>query len=224
MRIFFLALCFVFFYLQIQAQQVKSYSINVDFFPGSAQMWGYPVSNEAFMRGNSKVVFPEIADKQITFYLHGELKIDSIIADGKKIDYDSEKTWYRKNYSRVALKTTVKSAELRSVKAIKIFYSGFMNPSRARSLSDYMRINKEKGVFLRSHGYSLWFPVFIDSRQETYRADFKRVRISLPEKYKCVVAGELVKEKIRDGRYISVWSPGMIDISKLQCADRKSVV
>jgi len=48
----------------------------------------------------------------------------------------------------VALKTTLKSAEIAPGKAIKIFYSGFMNPSRARSLSDYMHINKENGVFL----------------------------------------------------------------------------
>jgi len=173
------------------------------------------------MRGNASVAFAEFNYEEIIFYLHGELKIDSIIANDKKIDYNSEKTFYRKDYSRVALKTTLKSAEIAPGKAIKIFYSGFMNPSRARSLSDYMHINKENGVFLRSYGYSLWFPVFIDSSQESYKADFEKVKVTMPEKYKCVVTGKQLDEQVKDNRCISVWKPGTTNILNLQCTARE---
>jgi hypothetical protein len=202
--------------LNIQAQLVNSYEIKTDFFPDDAQMWGYSVSNETFLRGSSLVHLKEVNTDTICFYLHGELKIDSILSGNKKVDYDSEKVFFRKNYSRVALKTSLISDNIAGDKKLSIHYSGFMNPSRARSLSDYMRINKETGVFLRSYGYSLWFPVFIEPKQDPYKTDFNKVEITLPKQFKCVVAGKQIKEKTENGKRISIWKPGKANISHLQ--------
>lgn len=209
------------FLSNIQAQEVESYSINIEFFPDDAQMWNYPVSPNVFMRGNSKLKLTEIDAAESTFYLHGEFKIDSITSNNKLITYTSEKVLYNSNYSLTALKTTIKSKDVSPNNTLHIYYSGFMNASRARSLSDYMHINKEDGVFLRAYGYSLWFPVFLEPGLESYKANFKAITITLPKKFKAVVTGKLINETINNNKYVSTWNPGSVDISNIQCAARE---
>ncbi len=211
----------LFFIFNLQAQQVESYSINIEFFPEDAQMWNYPVSPNAFMRGNSKVKLSELNTDESTFYMHGEFKIDSIISNNKVITSTSEKILYDNNYSLTALKTTIKSKDISPDKTVHIYYSGFMNASRARSLSDYMNINKEEGVFIRAYGYSLWFPLFLEPELDSYKADFKAITITLPEKFKAVVTGKLINETINNNKYISIWNPGIVDITNIQCAARE---
>jgi len=206
--------------LYLQAQTVKSYEINAEFFPDDAQMYNYPVPSESFMRANSFIRLSEIQDSVVIFYLHGELKIDSIQSGGKNINYDYDKVLYNYEYSRVALKVIVNSSDLVD-ESLAIFYSGFFNPSKAGALSNYMHINKNSGVYLRGYGYSLWFPVFIDAYQDSYKADFNKVTISLPIEFKCIVGGELVEEKKDNGSYIAVWKPGNTDILDMQCTARK---
>ena len=209
------------FLSNIKAQHVESYLINIEFFPNDAQMWNYPVSSDVFMRGNSTLKLSEIDSTESTFYLHGEFKIDSITSDNKLIKYNSKKVLYDYNYSLTALKTTIQSNDLSPDKTLNVYYSGFMNASRARSLSDYMHINKEEGVFIRAYGYSLWFPVFLESGQDSYEADFKIIKVTLPKNFKCVVTGELINETIHNNKYVTTWSPGMVDISNIQCAARE---
>lgn len=206
--------------LYLQAQTVNSYEINAEFFPDDAQMYNYPVPSESFIRANSFIRLSEIQDSVVIFYLHGELKIDSIQSGGKNINYDYDKVLYNYNYSRVALMVTVKTSDVNE-KTLNVFYSGFFNPSKAGALSNYMHINKNSGVFLRGYGYSLWFPVFIDAYQDSYKADFNKVTISLPIEFKCIVGGELVEEKTDNGNYIAVWKPGHTDILDIQCTARK---
>ena len=50
-----------------------------------------PVSPETFMSANSFIEFSEITDSVIVFYLHGKLKIDSLLTGNKNIDYTDEK-------------------------------------------------------------------------------------------------------------------------------------
>ncbi|MFP4547862.1 MAG: hypothetical protein ACLFQM_06995 [Fidelibacterota bacterium] len=174
-------------------QQVETYAIEVSFFPEDAQMWSYPVNNTAFMRGKSSVKLATVNSQSIDFYLHGELKVDSIVVENA-IDFTSEKVLYRRNYSQIALKTTIDTKDILQGKELTIHYSGFMNPSRARSLSDYMRIDKKEGVFLRSFGYSLWFPVFLSDDQESHKANFESVTLNLPAGFRGIVVGELLRE------------------------------
>ncbi len=205
-------------------QQVETYAIEVSFFPENAQMWSYPVNNTAFMRGKASVKLATVNSQSIDFYLHGELKVDSIVVENA-IDFTSEKVLYRRNYSQIALKTTIDAKDILQGKELTIHYSGFMNPSRARSLSDYMRINKQEGVFLRSFGYSLWFPVFLSDIQESHVANFESVILNLPAGYKGVVGGELIQETEKKNRYIAEWKPGPVNIMNIQCtADHYQVL
>lgn len=206
--------------LYLQAQAVKSYEINAEFFPDDAQMYNSPVSPEAFMRANSFIEFSEITDSVFIFYLHGELKIDSILTGNKNIIYSDEKVLYDYNYSRIALKVTVKASYV-DENTLNVYYSGFFNPSKAGSLSNYMYINKNSGVYLRGYGYTLWFPVFIEAYQNSYKADFKKITIQLPKEYKCIVGCELLEEKIDNSIYTAIWKPGLTDIFDIQCTARK---
>lgn len=206
--------------INLLSQKVSSYTINVEFFPDNAQMYNNPVSPDAFMRANSVVEFSEVIGSIITFYLHGELAIDSVFVGNEKIEFNTDKVLFDYNYNLVALKVTFNSFNIATEKKIHIHYSGFFNPSRARSLSDYMHINKDEGVYLRSYGYSLWFPIFQESGQDSYKADFKSITIKLPEKFKCVIGGELIKEYLENGFYTVIWKPGVSDILGVQCTAR----
>ncbi|MCW8824699.1 MAG: hypothetical protein OQK63_11435 [Ignavibacteriaceae bacterium] len=205
--------------LYLQAQTVKSYEINAEFFPDDAQMYNSPVSPEAFMRANSFVEFSEITDSVIVFYLHGELNIDSILSGNKNINYSDEKVLYGYDYSRVALKVIVRTSDV-DKNNLNVFYSGFFNPSKVGAISNYMHINKNSGVYLRGYGYSLWFPVFAEAYQSSYKADFRKITVQLPREYKCIVGGELLEEKIDNSTYTAIWKPGLTDILDIQCTAR----
>lgn len=103
---------------------------------------------------------------------------------------------------------------------MEIYYSGFMNPSRTRALSNYMHINKNSGVYLRAYGYSLWFPVFIEPDDNSYETNFQRVSVNLPAGFKAVVVGKLISETTEENRYTAVWKPGKIDLRDMHCSAR----
>ena len=200
-----------------QAQKVSDYTIDVHFFPIDAQMWGYPVSDKSFMRGRAKVEFSDSNFDTLTFYLHGELKIDSITSGKAATKYKSEKVFYDHDYSNVGLKTSIDFPNAIRENTIVVYYSGFMNPSRSRSLSDYMRINKEEGVFLRGNYYSPWFPIFQKPYEDDYEVNFKNITLKLPSSFKAVVTGELLSESIEDKTYMAKWRPGRTKTSDIQC-------
>jgi len=202
------------------AQIINSYEINAEFFPKDAQMYNYPVSAESFMRANVFIRLSEIQDSVVIFYLHGELKIDSILSGSRKIDFEYDKVLYNYNYSRIALKVICNPSDLVNDK-LTVFYCGFFNPSKAGALSNYMHINENSGVYLRGYGYSLWFPVFIEAGGDSYKSEFTKIIVKLPPGYKCIVGGELVEENTDDTTYIAVWKPGLTDIPDIQCTARK---
>ena len=59
------------------AQQLVYESIEVSFFPDNATMYGYPVANDAFMRGKATLSVNQFDQDTLAFLLHGELDIDS---------------------------------------------------------------------------------------------------------------------------------------------------
>lgn len=204
-----------------QAQKVSDYTIDVQFFPQDAQMWGYSVSDKSFMRGNAKIEFSEFDTDTLTFFLHGELKIDSIISDNNAIKFSSTKMFYGIDYSNIGLKTIIDFPDTIKKNALTIYYSGFMNPSRARSLSDYMHIDKKEGVFLRGYYYSIWFPVFQNPGEDDYEVNFKQVKVQLPKGFNSVIAGELLSETVEDDIYSAIWKPGIIKTSNIQCTAKR---
>lgn len=202
------------------AQKVNSYDIDVTFFPEEASMWGYPVSNASFMKGQSIITFETINADSLSFYLHGELKIDSIYSGKNKVSYISNKILYYEDYSLVALKTNIKSSEIVN-KELTVYYSGFMNPSRARSLSDYMRINIDEGVFLRAKYYSPWFPLFQEPNEDEYPVNFKKIQITTPSNLKTIISGKLINETCKGITCTTIWYPGRVSTTDIQCTARE---
>ena len=198
------------------AQPVMEMSLTVEFFPQDAALYGYSVSNKHFMNAQARISLNPDSQIQV-FFLHSELRIDSIMLKGETIKYQTEKVPYRYNYNGLALK--VKFEPTRSFKnsELIVYYSGFFHPSKVRSLSDYMQIDKSSGVFLRGYGYSLWFPVFISSNEDAYTTNFKRISVTVPEKFACVLNGQQLEEKIIKSKRISTWSPGFKNIKNIQC-------
>lgn len=213
-KILFMVLCFV--AISIKAQKIKSYEINAEFFPDDAKFYGNEVSPDNFMRGNSIVEFTENQNREVTFYLHGEFKIDSILRNGEKIKYNSQKVFYDYCNTNIALKVTTDNLVL--CNKLHVFYSGFYNHSQVSSISNYMRINKHEGVFLRAYGYSLWFPIFIGPQEDSYETEFNKVTVKLPARFKALVKGELVSESVKHDIYTAVWKPGLTDLYDLQCS------
>lgn len=202
---------------ELSGQSIAAYDISACFFPDDASMYGIPVSPENFMRGETVVVVTTGDADSLVFWLHGELRTDSVMIDGKVAAIAREKEFYSRDYCNVATRTVIRGVPSGESFSLKIWYSGFFNPSRVRSLSDYMRINVNEGVFLRSYGYSLWFPVFIDDSGSRSVCDFRSVTVDLPENFRSVVTGDLVREYIDNGRSVSVWHPGVTDIFEIQC-------
>ena len=221
MNLLKLILLFVFLSPVVALGQVKSYIIDLEFFPENAQMWNYPVSNTSFVRGNSELEISENSNEKLTFYLHSEFKIDSIIVGNNAVDYKSEKVMVSYSYNLLALKTTLNATDIIDNK-LQIYYSGFMNPSKVRSLSDYMHIESSSGVFLRSYGYSLWFPIVVKENQEAYASIFKKVSVTTPNTFTTVINGELTTILTKnDGKRITtIWKPGVKNISDLQITSR----
>ncbi len=204
----------------LNAQPVQSYKITAEFFPPDARMYDLPVAPDAFMRASAVIELREVSMDTIYFYLHGELTVDSILQDDRMVSFSMDKTLYYYDYAGIATKATLSSSDINPGKSFTIYYSGFFNPSGVRSLSDYMRINKNEGVFLRSYGYSLWFPVFLNSGEDGYAADFRQVTIRVPEKFRALVTGELISEQVDNHIMTAVWKPGITDIAEIQCTAR----
>ncbi|HKL67544.1 MAG TPA: hypothetical protein VJ877_06595, partial [Bacteroidales bacterium] len=173
--------------LKAQSKLPESYEITCEFLPEHASYKVYEIPNNSFMRGKALVKFPGKISHEPVFYLHGELWIDSILTGNKHVKYSSETVLNRKDYSNVCIRVKLEDMGAQYTDSLEIYYSGYFNASKARSLSDYMRINKKDGVLLRSFGYSLWFPVFENESLQSYYSDFKEVKIITPPGYQAVV-------------------------------------
>jgi len=191
--------------------KVKEYSIAVSFKP-----------EEAFMKGKAVVKFESgvKTDAPLVFYLHGELSVEAISYKNKKIEFEQEPVFYGRDYSLIAIQVSIHLDQLDTDHQITIDYSGYFNPSKSRSPSDYMRITKNE-VLLRSYGYSLWFPVFLHDGQDSYKVDFKTVTLQTPEHLKPVFVGNMLNEYVKGDTRITEWRALNTDISAAQCTARE---
>ncbi|MFN2380351.1 MAG: hypothetical protein ABR519_09130 [Bacteroidales bacterium] len=203
--------------LLARGQEIADYDISVTFFPENPVMYGVPVEPDNYMRGVTTVTIGRQLTDTAVFWLHGELMVDSVTVDGKAHSFASEDVLYALNYSYIANRTVVSGINPGENRSLRVWYSGFMNPSRTRSLSDYMRIDRDEGVYLRSYGYSLWFPLFLDDSGDRGSADFRRVTVDLPAGFRAVITGDMISEQEENGRYRSEWHPGVTDIFEVQC-------
>lgn len=204
-----------------QRQLPSGYKISCEFLPEHANYSVYTVPNNSFMRGQAIVYFPGDISGDIVFYLHGELWIDSILVRNDKIEYNYESVFCNRDYSSVCIRVCIENSANLKTDNIEIHYSGYLHPSKARSISNYMRVTREDGVLLRSFGYSIWFPVFEGESLDNYKSEFSEVKITTPVDYKTVVCGNLKEDHVVGNRRVAVWEPGFIDIGEVQCVSRK---
>jgi hypothetical protein len=179
------------------------------------------VDQEPGIEALADVTFAEasFSSPQLAFYLHGELRVDEVKVDGKQVDVDHDLVFYPSDYSSVARRFRIELPGGKLPKKLSIRYSGKLNPSVARSPSNYMRVDRE-GVFLRSYPYSVWFPVFLEAKQDTPTVDVEAT-IRTPQEFVAVLTGERLGEEVVDGMCISCWRSLQDDIFNIQLTVRK---
>ena len=190
------------------------YVLDVSFIPESARMEGRAMIHFAGT-GNLPT--------ETTCYLHGELSIDSAMIAGRKVTVDQKPVFYDFDYSLIATEATLKLEGASKDSPLEIFYSGFFHPSNARSRSDYMRIDQD-GIFLRSYGYSLWFPIFLPSGSDEPTVTFSKVTVRTPSKFRSVFVGKLTGEYEKDGQRVTEWTAENIPLMDAQCTAQRYVV
>lgn len=191
--------------------KVKEYILDVSFEP-----------EKAFMKGKAVIKFESAVkpDAPLVFYLHGELSVESISYKDKKIKFEQEPVFYGRDYSLIAKQVSIHLDQLDANYEITVDYSGYFNPSKARSPSDYMRITKNE-VLLRSYGYSLWFPVFLHDNQDSYNVDFKKVALQTPKHLKSVFVGNKLNEYVEGDTRVTQWTALNTELSRAQCTARE---
>lgn len=191
--------------------KVKEYSLDVSFKP-----------EEAFMKGKAVVKFeaPVKTEARLVFYLHGELFTESITYKNQKVKFEQKPGYYYDDYSLIANQVSFYLNQLDADLEITVNYSGYFNPSKARSPSDYMRIAKNE-VLLRSYGYSVWFPVFLHDGQDSYKVDFKTVTLQTPKHLKPVFVGNKLNEYVEGDTRITQWTALNTEIRDVQCTARE---
>ena len=191
--------------------KVKSYEISASFYPESAEL-----------QAKTKIVIESRDAKKIVFFLHGELNVDSLIYKSKKIQFSVNKEFSKLDYSLVVTKTEFNlPPDDRNIYPIEVYYSGYFNPSKASSPSEYMRIDPKDGVLLRSFGYSIWFPVFNRYDQGSYKVDFTEVTLNTPANLRSLFTGDKIDEYVSAERRITKWKALNTDFFQAQCTARE---
>ena len=140
---------------------------------------------------------------ELVFYLHGELSIDEVTVDGESIDVEQDLVWYPSDYAGVARRSRIDMAGRKMPRRLSIRYSGKLNPSVARAPSNYMRVDPD-GIFLRSYGYSLWFPTFLEADRDTYAVEAE-ITVRTPASLMAVVTGERLEDTVEGNLRVSRW-------------------
>ncbi len=188
--------------------RVASYQLDVTLDPA-----------ESSLSGSAIVVFEEgNTPSPRTFFLHGELTTRSITLGGNTLEFDQEPVLFRSDYSLVAQRVVFEPPP-DSTGPVEIRWHGYFHPSRARSPSDYMRI-EPRAVLLRSFGYSLWFPVFVDSEDDIPDpADF-RATIRAPSDLIPIFVGTRLSSSIEGDVRISRWEARELPVFAAQLTAR----
>ena len=191
--------------------KVREYTIDADFFPDEGRM-SATVDME-FLAGS-------VTEDTLVFYLHGELNVERVEAGGRPLEVVQDLVFNENDYSNVARQVRFAASDIDPAGFIRVSYSGHFNPSVVAAISNYMRVDSD-GVFLRSLGYSLWFPVFVESWRDSYEVSFSSVTIRTPPEFKAVFAGQHVRDYEEGGRRVSEWHAPRLNLFDAQCTARR---
>jgi hypothetical protein len=192
---------------------VATYDLDVEFIP-----------DQHFLSARVTIRFDDVPDPSdtLTFFLHGELQVDSLAIGNRMAPVRQSPASYYYDYSLSARRVELEVSDHSLEEGLTVWYSGTMHASAARSPSDYMRIDSD-GVFLRSYGYSLWFPVFLEQSRDSYAVSFPRARIRTPADFVSVFVGEHVATHVEAGTRITEWRADNVDLADAQCTARPFV-
>ena len=192
------------------ASRALSYALDVTFIP-----------EKSSLEGTARIMLSDVptACDTLDLYLHGELQFTGASCGGVELDGSQDLVFYGSDYSSVArrLRLVVAGADLS--RGLDIAWRGPMHPSTARALSNYMRIDAD-GVFLRSYGYSVWFPLLLADGQESYPVDFDPVVLRTPSDMKPVFTGTRLDEHLDEDQRVTTWRAKGMDIFSAQCTAR----
>jgi hypothetical protein len=194
-----------------RAVRVESYVIDAVFSPAESAV--HAVADVRFVPGT-------LSGDTLVFYLHGELVVDSVKVGAHVVAASQELVFHKDDYSLVANRIEVALSSFDLSRGLTIAYSGYFNPSVVSARSNYMRIDAD-GVYLRSLGYSLWFPVFVESWMESHEVSFPLVTIRTPADFRAVFAGNRVREYEKSGVRVSEWTADRLQIFDAQCTARR---
>jgi len=200
--------------VQSSQPSIQSYELEVSFIP-----------QESRMEGNAKLSFGKNVEElsELVFYLHGELSVESINMGKTFLSFTQDKVFYYYNYSLITTKVVIDLKDKMFDGELMVKYKGSFNPSKARSPSDYMRIDSN-GVYLRSYAYSLWFPVFLESGEDSSRTSFTRVILHTPKDFTAVFVGERISDKLVGENRVSEWRALDIPIFAAQITAHRFVI
>ena len=193
------------------AATVESYVIDAAFVPAEGRMRA--IADVRFVPGS-------VTGDTLVFFLHGELRVDSVVTAGSRIDASQNLVFHKDDYSLVGNRVEVATRQLGLSASLRIAYSGYFHPSVVSAISNYMRIDGD-GVYLRSLGYSLWFPVFVKSWRDSHDASFPVVTLRTPADFSAVFAGNRVREYQEGGLRVSEWAADRMNLFDAQCTARR---
>ena len=191
--------------------KVKTYDLDVEFFP-----------DRHFMSASATIHFRDtsVPPDTLAFFLHGELRVDSLSVGKRALAAHQSSEFYYYDYSLIARRVELDVSGCSLGEGLTVWYSGYFHPSRARAPSDYMRIDGD-GVFLRSYGYSVWFPVFLEQSRDSYAVSFSRARIRTPAEFVSVFVGDRTAASSEAGTRITEWRVEDVDLADVQCTARR---
>lgn len=221
--------------------RVKSYCMDVEFYPraeidyaGLCEIfYGQKVSfnkldslkHYPHMKCNALMTidFGETPCQQLEMYLSGELRVHEIRYNDRTLQFTQQFAFYPSNYSLIANKITISLPECTGQQTIDIKYAGMFNPSYVLAPSNYMRIDEE-GAYLRGYGYSLWFPVLLQTNSDSHKVDFEKVTIKTKKNFVSVFVGDRLSDNVDGELRIAEWKATQVDLMDVQISIRPYII
>jgi hypothetical protein len=149
---------------------------------------------------------------ELRFFLHPELRLRSVTdSTGRDLTFAIELIAAPFSITLSAFQVTVsRQLEPGAAATLEFAYDGWLNPSGIRAARDESYSDSFLGVradvaFLRSVGYTFWFPSpHADYAGLNDLADY-RLELDIPDRFRPIAFGVLLSEQTADGRNVSVW-------------------
>jgi len=187
---------------------VSRYALDITFSPG-----------QSAMSGTREYILPKsrLIDSTITFFLHGECGCRSIIQSGKPVKFSSRsRVLQLRLFSDRQYGTSVCTRHSLPRDSLIVYYHGYFNPSKARSPSDYMRVDQFRHPASRIPVFTLVSGVL--ARFDVQLCDnFQTGRVQNPRTIPAVFVGKYLTDTVKSGVRISPGQQRILTCHWLKC-------